>query len=151
MPVAGSDGVATFAAGSPADGRHASSKRGESWRAAQTGNASPASLLRPRQVIPNMLTMVDAGLTAAGRLVLTGAPLEVSTALVTEGVMSGCLGALAQGASTATVLGHIPTYLFGSALYGLAFAAAAAIATAAVAASTAATVTPGAPLGRDCR
>ena len=65
-----------------------------------------------------------AGLTAAGRLVLTGAPLEVSSALITEGVMSGCLVAQAAGSSMTTVLGHIPTYLIGSILYGLAFAVA---------------------------
>lgn len=94
---------------------------------------------------------------AAGRVVLTGAPLEVSSALVFEGVLDGILqvGHVADGmlhvglgrgegdvrlssfmsahqptflqaetAGTATtlVLGHIPIFVFGSALYGIAFA-----------------------------
>ena len=86
-------------------------------------SASVWAALSPSICIPNMLTFVEQGLTEAGSLVLTGAPLEVSTALVTEGVMDGVL--TAQASSTLTsdfVLGHIPTYVLGSALYGLAFA-----------------------------
>ena len=85
-------------------------------------SASVWAPLSPSIVIPNMLAFVDMGLTKAGHLVLTGAPLEVSTALVTEGVMSGCLAALNAGNDTTATLGHIPTYIIGSILYGLAFA-----------------------------
>ena len=85
-------------------------------------SASVWAPLSPSIVIPNMLSFVDMGLTRAGHLVLTGAPLEVSTALVTEGVMSGCLAALNVGSDTTATLAHIPTYIIGSVLYGLAFA-----------------------------
>jgi len=78
--------------------------------------------LSPSIVIPNMLTFVEQGLTEAGRVVLTGAPLEVSTALVTEGVMDGVLQAQVGGTNSAVVLWHIFTYVLGSALYGIAFA-----------------------------
>ena len=85
-------------------------------------SASVWAPLSPSIVIPNMLAFVDQGLTKAGHLVLTGAPLEVSTALITEGVMSGCLTAINAGADTTATLGHIPTYIIGSILYGFAFA-----------------------------
>jgi len=85
-------------------------------------SASVWAALSPSIVIPNMLRFVEDGLTAAGSLVLTGAPLEVSTALVTEGVMDGVLVANVAGGDAVTVLGHIPTYVLGSALYGAAFA-----------------------------
>lgn len=85
-------------------------------------SASVWAALSPSICIPNMLQFVEQGLTEAGRVVLTGAPLEVSTALVVEGVMDGVLVAQATGADASTTLGHIPTYVLGSALYGLAFA-----------------------------
>lgn len=53
---------------------------------------------------------------------LTGAPLEVSTALVCEGVLDGVLQAETAGRSSAVVLGHLPTFVIGSVLYGAAFA-----------------------------
>lgn len=65
---------------------------------------------------------MQGGLTEAGRLVLTGAPLEVSTALITGGVMNNILLAPTTGEATSDALGYIPLYIIGSALYGLAFA-----------------------------
>ena len=84
--------------------------------------ASVWAPLSPSIVIPNMMHFVEQGLTKAGRLVLTGGPLEVSTALVVEGVMAGVQTSLNAGGSSVTALGHIPVYVFGSVLYGVAFA-----------------------------
>ena len=75
-------------------------------------SASVWAALSPSIVIPNMLSFVEEGLTEAGRVVLTGAPLEVSTALVTEGVIDGVLLATVKGNDPQTVLGHIPVSLF---------------------------------------
>lgn len=58
----------------------------------------------------------------AGRVVLTGAPLEVSTALIFEGVLDGVLQAETAGRPSSVVLGHLPTFVIGSVLYGAAFA-----------------------------
>ena len=85
-------------------------------------SASVWAPLSPSVVIPNMLAFLEQGLTKAGRLPLTGAPLEASTALLVEGVLSGVQGALNSGSSPVEALGHIPVYVFGSALYGVAFA-----------------------------
>ena len=84
--------------------------------------ASVWAALSPSIVIPNMLHFVESGLTEAGKLVLTGAPLEVSTALLTEGVMAKVLTVTAAGGDTRPVLGHVVTFVLGSALYGVAFA-----------------------------
>lgn len=85
-------------------------------------SASIWAPLSPSIVIPNMLRFVEDGLTEAGRVVLTGAPLEVSTALITEGVLDGILSAQTEGKNGNVVLGHIVTFIFGSILYGIAFA-----------------------------
>lgn len=69
-----------------------------------------------------MLKFVEDGLTEAGRVVLTGAPLEVSTALIFEGVLDGIVSAETAHKSSTDVLGHIPTFIIGSILYGVAFA-----------------------------
>jgi hypothetical protein len=53
--------------------------------------------------------------------VLTGSPLEVSFALVVEGVMGGVQTALNAGRDPQDTLAHIPVYVLCSALYGLAF------------------------------
>lgn len=85
-------------------------------------SASVWAPLSPSIVVPNMLSFIENGLADAGRFVLVGAPLEVSTALVTEGVMDGVSTASASGDPSSTVLGHIPVLLICSVLYGLAFA-----------------------------
>ena len=65
--------------------------------------------LSPSIVVPNMLAFVDQGLTAAGSLVLTGAPLEVSTALITEGVFNNVVLSSKTGLSNAEVSQRAPT------------------------------------------
>jgi hypothetical protein len=84
-------------------------------------SASVWAPLSPSIVIPNTLLMVEAGYRHAPQVVLTGAPLEVSVALVVEGVMAGVQTALNSGGSPQDTLAHIPVYVIGSALYGLAF------------------------------
>jgi hypothetical protein len=82
--------------------------------------ASGWAPLSPSIVIPNMLHFVeDLGLTEAGNFVLLGCPLEVSTALITEGILSGVF---LTPESKVLVLGHIPLYIIGTILYGFAFA-----------------------------
>lgn len=76
--------------------------------------------LSPSIVIPNMLAFLELGtLNQAAQLLLMCAPLEASTALVTEGVLTNIY---VSSHSTPVVLGHIPTFIIGSALYGYAFA-----------------------------
>lgn len=84
-------------------------------------SASVWAGLSPAIVIPNMLKFVEEGLSAAGRVVLTGAPFEVSTALVTQGVMNGVLSAENEGSPVHNVLAHLPVFIIGSVLYGVAF------------------------------
>lgn len=84
--------------------------------------ASVWAPLSPSIVVPNMLAFVESGMDVAGRLVLTGAPLEVSTALITEGVLNNAVIAPVHGTPMSEVLGYIPLYIIGSALYGIAFA-----------------------------
>jgi len=84
-------------------------------------SASVWAPLSPSIVIPNTLLMVEAGFKHTPQVILTGAPLEVSTALVVEGVMAGVQTALNAGSDPAVTLAHIPVYVIGSALYGLAF------------------------------
>lgn len=83
--------------------------------------ATTLAPLSPSIVIPNMLAFVEQGLTAAGRLVLVGAPLEVSTALLTEGIFDNYINANTKGADPNLVLYFIPVYIFGSAAYGFAY------------------------------
>jgi NhaP-type Na+/H+ or K+/H+ antiporter len=78
--------------------------------------------LSPSIVIPNTLIMLDSGYKLATQVVLVGAPLEISTALITEGVMSGVQSALNSGNDPTVTLAHIPVYVVGSVLYGLVFA-----------------------------
>jgi len=85
--------------------------------------ASVWAPLSPSIVIPNMLAFVEKGLTAAGRLVLVGAPLEVSTALLTEGIFDSYITATNLNKDPNTVLYFIPVYIIGSIAYGFAFAA----------------------------
>lgn len=70
-------------------------------------------------VVPNMLHLLESGLSQASRLVLIGAPLEVSTALLTEGVL---VQVLRSPGYEDVVLAHIPVYVLGSVGYGFAFA-----------------------------
>jgi len=88
------------------------------------GAASVWAPLSPSIVIPNMLAFVEKGLTAAGRLVLVGAPLEVSTALLTEGIIDSYMTAINTGTNPNLVLYFIPVYIIGSIAYGFAFAVA---------------------------
>jgi len=85
--------------------------------------ASVWAPLSPSIVIPNMLAFVEKGYTAAGRLVLVGAPLEVSTALLTEGILNSYMTAQNLGANPSLVLYFIPVYILGSAAYGFAWSA----------------------------
>src|SRR4051812_11727245 len=50
-----------------------------------------------------------------------GAPLEVSTALLTEGILQSYLNAENQGTDPNIVLYFIPVYILGSAAYGFAW------------------------------
>ncbi len=49
-------------------------------------SASVWAGLSPSIIIPNMLRFIEEGFTLTARLILTGAPLEVITALVTVGI-----------------------------------------------------------------
>jgi len=69
------------------------------------------------------LAFVEQGYTAAGRLVLVGAPLEVSTALLPEGIINSYMTAQNLGTDPSLVLYFIPVYIFGSAAYGFAWSA----------------------------
>jgi len=78
--------------------------------------------LSPSIVIPNTLIMLDSGYKLATQVVLVGAPLEISTALITNGVMSGVQSALNSGNDPRMTMAHIPVFVVGSVLYGLMFA-----------------------------
>lgn len=85
-------------------------------------SASVWAPLSPSIVIPNTLLMVESGYRLATQVVLMGAPLEISSALLTEGVMASVQDALNAGNDPAVTLAHIPVYVIGSALWGLMFA-----------------------------
>ena len=82
--------------------------------------ASVWAPLSPSIVVPNMITFVERGMEKTGGLVLTSAPLEVATALITYSAFEGCLKAtVGSSISSAQAAGYIPLQIFGSILLGL--------------------------------
>jgi len=86
--------------------------------------ASVWAPLSPSIVIPNMLVFVETGLKSTAGLVMTGAPIEVATALITFSALEGFVKSEASGADAGAgpILGWIIVQLFGSLAYGALFA-----------------------------
>jgi hypothetical protein len=81
--------------------------------------ASSWASLGPSIIIPNMMSFLESGITNTAQIVLLAAPLEVSTTMVSEGIL---YSAYTQPDEKELVLQHLPTYVIGSVLYGFAFA-----------------------------
>ena len=86
--------------------------------------ASVWAPLSPSIVIPNMLHFVETGLPRTAGLVMTGAPIEVATALITFSAVEGFVKSSVQGGDTGAgpIVGWVVVQLFGSLAYGALFA-----------------------------
>ena len=88
--------------------------------------ASVWAPLSPSIVIPNMLHFVETGLPRTAGLVMTGAPIEVATALMTFSALEGYIKGqqAGTGGGVGEALGWVAVQLVGSLAYGALFAGA---------------------------
>jgi hypothetical protein len=86
--------------------------------------ASVWAPLSPSIVIPNMLHFIESGLPSTAGLVMTGAPIEVATALITFSAVEGYVKNVQAGGDLGAgpIVGWVVVQLVGSLAYGALFA-----------------------------